>query len=81
MLKGPRARSFDETRALAMLPVFGKWFSCCLAILLGSHIKTVAPRGCQLYGFVVGHKCYEVTAPLKHLARHAVLWKEEDCHI
>jgi len=81
MLKGPKARSFDETRALAMLSVFGKWFSCCLTILLEAHIRTVAPRGCQLYGFVVGHKCYEITAPLKHLARHAVLWKEEDCHI
>ena len=81
MLKGPKARSFDETRALAMLSVFGKWFSCCLTILLESHLKSVAPSGCQLYGFVVGHKCYEVTAPLKHLARHAVLWKEEECHM
>eukprot|EP00959_Pyramimonas_sp_CCMP1952_P450889 9440271-Pyramimonas_sp.AAC.1 len=43
-LKWPKARSFDETRALAMLSVSGKWLSCCLAILLEAHVKTSAPR-------------------------------------
>eukprot|EP00959_Pyramimonas_sp_CCMP1952_P135902 2843223-Pyramimonas_sp.AAC.1 len=49
MLKGPKACSFEETRALAMLSVFGALFSCRLTILLEAHIKTVAPKGCQLY--------------------------------
>eukprot|EP00959_Pyramimonas_sp_CCMP1952_P351421 7363114-Pyramimonas_sp.AAC.1 len=47
-----------------------------------SHLRTVVPDGYQLYGFVLGKNCQWLSALLKNLARHPVLWgKPESCYI